>query len=70
MSSVRCTQCGYVGEGRSMGCMQMFILVFLLLFGILPGILYALYADAYNKRCPNCDNKSLIPANSPRAMGQ
>jgi hypothetical protein len=43
------------------------ILLFLLLFGILPGILYALYADAYVKRCPNCDQKAIIPADSPMA---
>jgi prepilin signal peptidase PulO-like enzyme (type II secretory pathway) len=44
------------------------ILLFLLLFGILPGILYALYVDSWVKRCPSCDQKAIIPADSPLAQ--
>lgn len=68
MKEVVCTACGYRGTPRRYGCMQVGILLFLMIFGILPGILYALYMDAYMKRCPNCDQKTLIPADSPRAQ--
>jgi hypothetical protein len=49
-----------------MSCGQVFILVFLLLFGILPGIIYAVYADSLNKKCPSCGNPGLVPVDSPR----
>lgn len=65
---VVCSACGYRGEARGYGCMQVGILLFLMIFGILPGILYALYMDAWVKRCPNCDQKTIIPADSPVAM--
>lgn len=65
---VVCTSCGYVGPARSMGCLQIGITIFLACFFLLPGILYAIYADSYNKRCPQCDNRSLIPTDSPNGQ--
>ncbi|MBW3563390.1 MAG: hypothetical protein KY459_01530 [Acidobacteria bacterium] len=64
---VVCTACGYFGIPRSYSCVQLFVLIFLLLFGILPGLIYAAVVDAWKKRCPRCDNKSLIPATAPNA---
>jgi uncharacterized membrane protein YqaE (UPF0057 family) len=68
MKQVVCTSCGYVGPARTYGCTRVGILLFLLALGILPGLLYAVYADSWVKRCPNCDQKSIIPADSPAAQ--
>jgi hypothetical protein len=65
---VYCQACGYTGPARGYGCVQIFILIFLLCLGILPGILYAIYADSLAKACPKCDQKRLIPADSPMAQ--
>lgn len=62
---VYCTACGYRGAARGYGCLQIICLLFLLCLGILPGILYALWVDTWVKRCPQCDQKMLIPADSP-----
>jgi hypothetical protein len=68
MTDVLCKACGYRGPARRYGCLRVGILLFLLLFGILPGILYALYVDSWVKRCPSCDQKAIIPADSPLAQ--
>jgi hypothetical protein len=34
---------------------------------LIPAFLYAFYVEAWKKRFPNCDQKSLIPADSPMA---
>lgn len=64
--NVVCSACGYHGEPRRYGCMRVGILLFLLLLGIIPGIIYALVVDSWVKRCPSCDQKALVPADSPR----
>lgn len=63
---VVCTACGYRGPMRSYGCAQIGITVLLALFMIIPGVVYALWVDAWRKRCPVCDLKALVPADSPR----
>jgi hypothetical protein len=62
---VVCTACGYHGPMRSYGCAQIGITVALALFMIIPGVIYALWVDAWRKRCPLCDLKTLVPADSP-----
>jgi hypothetical protein len=69
MRDVLCLACGYRGAARKVGCVYVALACTLLLFGILPGIIYGLYLDAWSKRCPNCDQKQLIPADSPNAVG-
>jgi len=63
---VVCTACGYQGQMRSYGCAQIGITVLLAILMIIPGVVYALWVDAWRKRCPVCDLKALIPADSPR----
>lgn len=67
-NAVVCLTCGYQGPPRSMGCGQIFILLFLSIFGLLPGILYAIYADSENKKCPSCQGRTLVPAGSPKGQ--
>jgi DNA-directed RNA polymerase subunit RPC12/RpoP len=64
---VVCTACGWKGEKPSYGCLRIGLVIFLALFFLLPGILYALYAEGLTKQCPNCGQKNLIPADSPLA---
>lgn len=66
---VVCTSCGYRGPARSITGGQVALVVFLGVFFLIPGIAYAIYADYKNKRsCPRCENSTLIPADSPRAI--
>ena len=59
---VVCTTCGYQGPKPTYGCLRVGLVIVLALFFILPGILYALYAESQVKNCPNCGNKTLRPA--------
>jgi hypothetical protein len=61
---VVCTACGYRGPMRSHGCVQVGLTVLLAIFMIIPGVIYAVWVDAWRKRCPVCDLKALIPADS------
>jgi hypothetical protein len=61
-----CTACGYRGPMRSYGGVQIVLTVLLAIFMIIPGVIYALWVDAWRKRCPLCDLKALVPADSPR----
>ena len=63
---VVCTACGYRGPMRSYGCVQIGLTVLLAIFMFLPGVIYALWVDAWRKRCPLCDQKALVPLDSPR----
>lgn len=63
---VVCTACGYQGSMRSYGCVQIVLTVLLAIFMLIPGVIYALWVDAWRKRCPVCDLKALVPADSPR----
>ncbi len=63
--NVVCTSCGYRGAPRAYGCAQIGITVLLALFLIIPGVVYALWVDAWRKRCPVCDRKALVPEDSP-----
>jgi hypothetical protein len=51
---------------RSYGCAHVGITAFLALVMIVPGVVYAVWVDAWRKRCPVCDQKALVPADSPR----
>lgn len=68
MNDVICTTCGYRGPMRAYGCTQVGLTIFLACFMLLPGILYAFYVDSWRKRCPTCDNRSLIPSASARGQ--
>lgn len=50
-----CPSCGYRGqpERKARGSFLMIIVLFAL--GILPGLLYVLFASGYNVHCPRCD---------------
>lgn len=61
---VVCTACGWRGEKPKYGCWRVGLVIVLGLFLILPGILYALYAESEVKRCPNCGQKRMIPGDS------
>ena len=63
---VVCTACGYHGPMRAYGCAQVGLTVLLAIFMIIPGVIYALWVDAWRKRCPVCDLKALVLADSPR----
>lgn len=65
--SVVCTSCGWHGEKPGYGCAQVGLTIFLALFFLIPGILFAIYADSQRKNCPSCGNKTLIPESSPMA---
>lgn len=67
---VLCTACGWRGPKPTYGCLRVGLVIFLAMFMIVPGILYALYVENQMKQCPNCQQKALIPANSPRAQGR
>lgn len=49
--------CGKVGTPICKSRGSVLIMVFLLLIGIIPGLLYALLASGYDYFCPNCGMK-------------
>lgn len=49
--------CGYKGKGKESGGKSGCLLIILLLFGILPGILYLLFAGSKSIVCPKCGCK-------------
>lgn len=63
-----CTACGYRGQKQGYGCMEVVCLLFLMLFLILPGIIYAIWVDSRSKKCPNCGAGPMIPTDSPRGQ--
>lgn len=61
-----CATCGTIGEPLGFGCLEITLMLFLLLLGILPGIIYAVYVDSRAKSCKTCSAKTLVPLDSPR----
>jgi hypothetical protein len=58
-SAVKCP-CGYYGEPNVKGGAVGILAVVLLLFGILPGLLYLLFAGRSNRKsCPKCGREAL-----------
>jgi hypothetical protein len=49
--------CGFQGVAQKKARGSIVILVFLLLIGALPGILYLLFAGGYDHICPKCGMK-------------
>jgi hypothetical protein len=56
-NAIKCP-CGYYGEpnekGGTIGC----LFIVLLIFGIIPGILYLLFAGESRKTCPKCGREA------------
>lgn len=46
--------CGYTGVGERYGGSSCLLLIILLCLGILPGILYLLWAGEPKLKCPRC----------------
>jgi hypothetical protein len=67
---VICQACGYRGPARKIGCGQVALLIVLACLTLFPGLIYAVYLHFWLKGCPNCDQKRLIPADSPNAIGR
>jgi hypothetical protein len=64
-----CPACGAVGLARLERKGSGFMNLALLLFFIIPGILYWVWRQTNRAEvCVNCSQRGLIPANSPRAM--
>lgn len=60
--NVTCQACGWTGPKPTYGCLRVGLVILLGFFMIIPGILYALYAESQIKSCPRCGQKRLIPA--------
>jgi hypothetical protein len=65
-----CTQCGYIGRPTTQSSFSGCFFLVLLLFFIVPGILYAVYTMTHTKTvCPRCKaQNSMIPNDTPKAM--
>jgi len=46
--------CGYKGPAKKKSRGSSIVFIVLLMFGILPGILYAVFRSGYRYECPQC----------------
>lgn len=51
---IYCPSCGYRGLPQRKRRGSIIIMLFLFLFGVLPGLLYAVVAGGYYIVCPRC----------------
>lgn len=67
MGNMICTNCYYHGKPGMKG--SLLVALFLLLLGILPGILYIIVMSINASNfCPKCKKNDMIPENSPRGL--
>ena len=64
---IACESCGYVGSAKVKNRVNGFIAIILLLFFIIPGVIYILWGlNATFNICPKCNNDKVIPTNTPK----
>ncbi len=64
-----CTQCGFVGDSKTVIKGNGFIEILLWLFLLLPGIIYSIWrSSSRHQRCAKCNGDSLIPIDTPVAQ--
>jgi hypothetical protein len=65
-----CISCGYVGPRKEVSSFNGGIFFVLLLFLIIPAIIYALWANQKGEKsvCPLCGGDNIIPSDSPFAQ--
>ncbi|WP_157314092.1 hypothetical protein [Chitinibacter sp. GC72] len=66
-----CTACGHQGESHSHTSGSIGIEVVLWICFLIPGLIYSIWRlSSRHDVCSFCGSKSLIPANSPKAVAQ
>lgn len=66
MAKKLCLRCGLQSKGTVRG--SLLVTLFLLCFGILPGILYECWRTAGGRnQCRHCGNSGMVPSDSPIA---
>lgn len=64
-----CTTCHHVGKTRVHVPGSLLITLFLLLFGILPGVIYEIWRSSAKRRvCSSCKSQGIVPLTSPIAQ--
>lgn len=67
MKNIACTNCYYVGTGKTPGGFVLEILLWVVFFPI--GIIYTAYRySKKNKQCPVCNSTAIVPSESRRGI--
>lgn len=66
---VVCTQCGYVGEPKTVTKGSLGVEIIMWLLFLLPGLVYSIWRlSSKHDGCPTCGNTALIPRGAPMAQ--
>lgn len=64
--SLICTNCGTVGETKTVTEGSIFIEIVLWLCFLVPGVVYSLWRHSTrHQACRACDSRNMVPLNSP-----
>lgn len=65
-SGLICADCGWRGsKGQTQVPGSLLITLILLLFMIIPGVIYEIWRMSAKRRCPSCGGQHTVPAKSP-----
>ena len=66
MTEIVCTSCGYTGEPSTITQGSIFIELVLWLCFLIPGLIYSIWRHSSRyDGCPKCQQKNIIPIDSP-----